>query len=163
MGVALRPRQPDDLAALLVLLQRTHEQDGYPVRAAAVSDGWLASADELGAWVAVEGTRVLGHVALHPADGAAVPLWEQATRRPAEQLAVVSRFFTDGSVRGAGTALLTHAVEQAHAVGRDVVLQVDPDSDAVDFYRRRGWREVGSAVQQWGQRTVGAVAMVHPG
>lgn len=156
----LRPRRPDDLPALLALLQRTHEQDGYPVRQEAVSGWWLASDDELWSAVAEQDGRVVGHVALHPPDPGALPLWREATGRDAEGLAMVSRLFTDRTVPGAGTALLTHAVEQARADGRVPVLQVDPDGAASAFYLRRGWQRVGTARQQWGHRTVDAVVMV---
>jgi len=141
-------------------LQLTHEDEGYPVRPGAVSAEWLASEQELGGWVAVHGDRVVGHVALHPAEGAGVPTWQSATGRPPDRLAVVSRLFTDRSVPGAGGALLTEAVVQARSQDREPVLQVDPDSAARDWYRRRGWREVGTARQTWGQRTVDAVLLV---
>ena len=75
----------------------------------------------------------------------------------------MSRLFTDRSVPGAGTALLTAAVARAAELERVAVLLVDPDSPARAFYRRRGWQEVGSAVQHWGARTVDAVLMVPPG
>ena len=162
-AVALRERSAADLLPLLVLLQRTHEQEGYPVRAAAVSAHWLASPQELGGWVAVEQGRVLGHVALHPARGPALPQWQQATGREADGLAVVSRLFTDRSVRGAGSALLAHAAAQACAAGRAPVLEVDALSPARALYLRRGWREVGTVVQQWGHRTVDAAVLVGPG
>ena len=107
---------------------------------------------------------MLGHVALHPADrpsdAGALALWSRATGRGADGLAVVSRLFTDRTVPGTGTALLEHAGERARDLGRVAVLLVDPDSAARAFYARRGWREVGSAVQQWGHRTVDAVCMV---
>ena len=156
----LRPRRPEDLPGLLALLQRTHEQEAYPVRSEAVADWWLAAEHELGAWVAVHGERVVGHVALHPAAGAGLPGWQQATGRGPDGLAVVSRLFTDRSLPGAGAALLEEAVAQARAAGREPVLQVDPDSAALDWYRRRGWREVGTARQTWGHRTVDAVLLV---
>ncbi len=156
----LRPRHPDDLPALLALLQRTHEQEGYPVRAEAVSAWWLASDAELGGWVVTSGERVLGHVALHPATSPSLPLWQTATGAAAEGLAVVSRLFTDRTVRGAGSALLAHAEEEADARGRLPVLEVDPDSPARGLYLRRGWREVGQVRQQWGHRLVDSVAMV---
>jgi hypothetical protein len=75
---------------------------------------------------------------------------------------VVSRLLTDRTVPGAGTALLAHAVVQAGALGRTAVLEVDVLSPALGFYLRRGWRRVGSAVQQWGHRTVGVAALVQP-
>lgn len=159
--VGLRPRHPDDVDPLLVVLRRTHEQQGYPVREAAVSAWWLASGDELGSWVAEHDGRVVGHVALHPADDVvALPGWRRATGCEPQGLAVVSRLFTDGSVRGAGSALLQHAQQEAAARGRAPVLQVDPDAAARAFYLRHGWQEVGTARQQWGHRTVDAVLMV---
>ena len=162
----VREREPRDLPALLVLLRRTHEQDGYPVRAAAVSAAWLAPPGELWAAVAVDGDRVVGHVALHPAEGpdddAALSGWRLATGRDAAGLAVVSRLFTDRSAPGTGTLLLARAAQRAAALGRSPVLLVDPEGPALAFYRRRGWREVGTAVQQWGPRTVEAVLMVAP-
>ena len=75
---------------------------------------------------------------------------------------MVSRFFTDRTVRGAGTALLDHAAQQARARDRVPVLEVDLLSPAYGFYLRRGWREAGQAVQQWGHRTVDVAAMVAP-
>ena len=163
-GLLVRDRRPIDLPVLLALLQRTHEQEGYPVRAAAVAADWLAAPGELAGAVAVHVGRVVGHVALHPgddpADASALPLWRQATGRGPEGLAVVSRLVTDRSTPGTGTLLLRHAVERAASLGRTAVLLVDPVSPARGFYRRRGWREVGTAVQRWGHRTVDAVLMV---
>lgn len=164
-AVRVRPRRPQDLPLLLPALQRRHEEQGYPVRPEAVSPWWLADPSELGSWVAVDGVavdgdRVVGHVALHPAGGAPLPLWEQATGRGASGLAVVTRLFTDGSAPGSGRLLLERACAEAGSRGRVPVLQVDPDSGARAFYGRLGWREVGTARQQWGHRTVEAVACV---
>ena len=64
----VRDRRPEDLSVLLPMLERTHQQVGYPVRAAAVRADWLASPDELDAAVAVAGERIVGHVALHVAN-----------------------------------------------------------------------------------------------
>lgn len=164
MGVALRERRPDDLPALLALLQRTHEQEGYPVRAAAVAADWVASPAELGGWVAVDGEQVAGHVALLPAQGPCLPAWTSFTGHDVAGLAVVSRFFTDRTVRGTGTgtALLAHASCSARDLGRVPVLEVDLLSPAYGFYLRRGWQEAGRAVQQWGHRTVDVAAMAAP-
>ena len=161
--LVVRRRCPGDLPVLLGLLQRVHEEEGYPVQASAVRAGWLASPGELDAAVAVDDGRVVGHVALHPAgrdDVAAVDQWQRATGRAPEHLAVVSRLFTDRSRPGSGTALLTHAVRRAVELDRVAVLLVDPHSPARGFYSRRGWHEVGTAVQRWGHRTVAAALMV---
>lgn len=164
----VRDRRPDDLSALLPLLRHTHQHEGYPVRAGAVRADWLASPDELDAAVAVVGDRVVGHVALHAADAqhdpAAVSRWEHAVGRSSDGLAVVSRLFTDPSVRGSGTgtALLAEAVLRAARLLRVAVLLVDPDSPARGFYLRRGWQPVGTATEQWGHRTVEAVLLAPP-
>lgn len=161
-GVLVRDRCPADLPVLLTLLQRTHEQEGYPVRAAAVTADWLADPVELAGWVAADGDDVLGHVALLPARGPCLPAWCAGSGRDADGLAVVSRFFTDRTRRGTGTALLAHAAQAARRLGRVPVLEVDLLSPAHGFYLRRGWTEAGRAVQQWGHRTVDVAAMVAP-
>ena len=160
----MRDRRIDDLPALLRLPQRTHEHDGYPVRQSVVHADWLAAPDELLGAVALAADRVVGHAALHPGDdpddAASLPQWQHATGRDGTELAVVTRLFTDRSVSGAGTVLLTHAMQQAARLGRTPVLVIDPDSPARGFCRRYSWQEIGIAVQQWGHRTVDAVLMV---
>ena len=160
MGVGVRLRRPGDLPVLLALLQRTHDREGYPVRAAAVSADWLADPVELGGWVATDGDAVRGHVALHPPKGPAVPVWQAGAGTDA--LAVVSRLFTDRARPGTGTSLLAHAVAQASERGRTAVLEVDVLSPALGFYLRRGWRDAGRCVQHWGDRTVDVAALVQP-
>jgi GNAT superfamily N-acetyltransferase len=167
-GVVVRPRTDDDLPELLPILQRSHELHGYPVRASVVRADWLALPTELFGAVAEHAGRLVGHVALHPAaaDGDdagerdAAAQWAAATGVPAEELAVVSRLVTDGSVRGAGLALLRAAVEAARAGGREPVLLVEPAAAARGFYGRHGWREIGTARQHWGQHEVDAVLLV---
>ena len=170
-GLTVRPREDADLPRLLEILQRSHELVGYPVRASVVRADWLALPTELVSAVAVHDGRVVGHVALHPATGPghdageqlAAQRWSAATGTPAERLAVLSRLVTDGSVRGAGLVLLDHAVATAGSLGRVPVLLVTPDADARGLYLRHGWREVGTARQQWGEHTVDAVLMVLAG
>ncbi|GGF98936.1 hypothetical protein GCM10007304_11080 [Rhodococcoides trifolii] len=169
--IHVRPRLDGDMPALLRILQRSHELFGYPVRATVVRADWLAVSDELGAWVAEHDGAVVGHIALHPTatpghdagEDEASAQWQRATGVTADRLAVVSRFVTDGSVRGSGTLLLDQAVKAAGEAGRVPVLLVEPNGDALGFYRRRGWREIGTAVQQWGEHRVEAVLMVAPG
>lgn len=169
-GIHVRPRRDGDLSTLLPILQRTHETQRYPMRAAAVRADWLAAPNELAAWVAEHQGAVVGHIALHPtaspgqdpgADDASAQ-WQRATGVAADRLAVVSRLMTDGSVPGSGTALLAHAVNAARSEGRAPVLLVDPSSAALGFYRRRGWHRIGTAAQQWGEYRVDAVLMVAP-
>lgn len=170
--LVVRPRAADDLPPLLAALAHSHERHGYPRRREVVRADWLATADELVGLVAVASGRVVGHVALHPAatgpDGdagevQAAAQWSRATGVPEERLAVVSRLVTDGSVRGAGRALMTAAVRAAAEAGRTPVLLVDPVADARSFYARLGWQEIGTALQHWGQHEVDAVLMVPGG
>lgn len=164
----MRPRRDGDLPDLLVILRRSHELYGYPVRASVVRADWLAQPSEIASAVAVHAGRVVGHVALHPAAGpghhhgerAAAERWSQATGVPQDRLAVVSRLVTDGSVAGTGRTLLHHAEQTATALGRVPVLLVDPDAAARRFYLRHGWQEVGTAKQQWGEHLVDAVLMI---
>ncbi|MGU3435107.1 GNAT family N-acetyltransferase [Actinomycetes bacterium M1A6_2h] len=170
-NIRVRPRLDGDMPDLLRILQRSHELFGYPVRASVVRADWLAVTNELGAWVAEHDGLVVGHIALHPTaapghdagEDDASAQWQRATGVSADQLAVVSRFVTDGSVKGSGTALLDHAVRGADEAGRVPVLLVEPNSAALGFYRRRGWREIGTSMQQWGEHRVEAVLMVAPG
>jgi len=167
--LVVRTRTADDLPALLAILARSHERHGYPRRSEVVRADWLATDDELVGLVAVACGRVVGHVALHPAatgpdhdlgEVRATALWSQATAVPAQRLAVVSRLVTDGSVHGAGRALMSAVVHAAAGSGRTPVLLVDPVADARSFYGRLGWQEVGTARQHWGQHEVDAVLMV---
>lgn len=155
-GRSLRPRRPGDLPALVEILARTHAESAYPKRASNVRAGWIADPQELGAWVALDGDRVVGHVALHPAHGASVELWRQGTGRRDDEIAVVSRLFSDA--RGAGSALLAHAVREA--APRSPALEVEVASPAYAFYLRRGWTEVGRVTQQWGTPVPAAVLVL---
>ncbi len=155
---AVRSRREGDVPALVALLQRTHDEQGYPVRQEAVAALWLALPEELSSWVAVDGATVLGHVALHPVHGACASLW--ATQG---EVAVVSRLFTDGSVPGTGSALLSTAVDRATSLGRSAVLEVWVQSPAYGWYLRRGWVDLGRVDQRWGDVPVVVAAVTAPG
>ena len=158
--VLVRPRRPEDLPALVAVLERTHRESGYPVRAGNVRAGFLADDAELGAWVAEQDGGVVGHVALHPSHGVPAPLWREATGRDDEGLAVVSRLLSDAP--GTGSALLAHAEQEAERLGRTPVLEVERTSPAREFYLRRGWREVGGVEQDWGRLVPVAVLVRDP-
>ena len=66
---------------------------------------------------------------------------------PAEQLAVVSRFFValETRRRGVGSALMDAAESYCADRGLRLVLDVaDHNEGAITFYERRGWRRVGT-------------------
>jgi ribosomal protein S18 acetylase RimI-like enzyme len=144
----LRPRRSEDLEPCVALLRDVHDADGYPVLWPSDPASWLAGRDNLADWVAEEDGTILGHLSLRRVDGArSGSPWREALPVPAEQLAVVSRFFvsTRARRRGIGGALMTRAEE--HAAGQDLRLVLDVALDnrtAIAFYERRGWRRVGT-------------------
>ncbi len=141
-----------------MLLGQTHHDHGYPVNPAYVRADFLAGGDELGAWVAEHDGELVGHVALLAPSGVSAPLWRAATGRHDDGIAVVSRLFS--RARGAGSVLLTWAVQAARDAGRAPVLEVERDSAARGFYLRRGWTAIGEVEQHWREPSVAVVPMV---
>jgi GNAT superfamily N-acetyltransferase len=145
----VRARRSEDLERCVALLREVYEADRYPFIWPADPASWLAGRDELGAWVAEDDGKLLGHLSLHRTDSArARPEWREATESPAASLAVLSRFFVSPQARGRGVggALMRRAEE--HAAARDLRLVLDVaahNQAAIAFYERRGWRRVGPA------------------
>jgi GNAT superfamily N-acetyltransferase len=158
--LTVRPRRPDDLEALVGLLALTQPEAAYPADPAHVRADWIATDDELGAWVATRAGDPVAHVSLLAPYGLAAPLWREATGREDSGLAVISRLFSRAP--GAGSALLSTAVQASHALDRTPVLETRRDSAAHRFYERRGWRTVGEVRQQWGSGapTIAAVLVL---
>ncbi|CAA9288832.1 MAG: hypothetical protein AVDCRST_MAG48-359, partial [uncultured Friedmanniella sp.] len=106
----IRPRTDADVAACVALMRRTHEADGYPRYWRADPEGFLRGAAERAAWVAEDADgALLGHVALHEADGdPTLPAAQRATSLPAARLAVLARLLVAAGARrrGVGRALL---------------------------------------------------------
>ncbi|HEX6916690.1 MAG TPA: GNAT family N-acetyltransferase [Phycicoccus sp.] len=154
-AVVLRPRSADDVPALVRLLEAPRAATGYPVRwplPFPVED-FVVRRGEIGAWVAVDGDDVVGHVSLaEVAAGWEADAWVAGTGRPAAELAAVSVLFVDpaASGRGVGSALLSAAVDHARSLGRTPVLDVVSESHrAVSLYERHGLRVVGRARPPW--------------
>jgi GNAT superfamily N-acetyltransferase len=143
VSMNVRARTVHDLEHCLRLLETVHQADGYPMFWPNDPVKWLSPHGMLGAWVADEDGRVIGHVDLRAAEadsGAAV--WSQATGLPPERLAALGGFFVSPNRRrrGIGDALLAAACEAAAAARRHPVLDVVGTSkDAIRFYERRGW------------------------
>src|SRR5215472_4967622 len=119
----LRQRQEGDLDELDRVAGAVRDLDGYPPR----QPGIFTAPEMLAAWVAVDGGRVVGHVALHAAGARQVmALAVEATGWPAGRLGVVSRLLvaTTARRRGIGRALLDRAVAEAHGRRRWPVLDV---------------------------------------
>ena len=144
----IRPRLDEDLPACAEALRGVHETDGYPVRWPADPNQWLTPKNLLGAWVAVAGPTVLGHVALTQPNNAIA----DAIGLPAPKLALVARLFVAVDARRGGLArdLLDCAAQAASDEGLQAVLEVDAAAaGAVALYERAGWRFVGSGEGGW--------------
>lgn len=147
--MTVRARTDDDLAACTTIAAEVHAVDGYPPY---LPDGdflaLLTRPQALGAWVAADGDRVLGHVALHTAlPSAAMTLARDALECDVDRLGVVARLFTDPGVRRRGTAgvLLDAATNHARARGLAPVLDVWIElTGAIRLYESHGWRRLGT-------------------
>ncbi|MGW1129588.1 GNAT family N-acetyltransferase [Streptomyces sp. NPDC002526] len=143
-----RRRRDDDLDACVEALATVYEADRYPVLWPADPAGWLTPGGLLGAWVAVDGPRVIGHVALTRTGDALAA----RVGGPAAELASVSRLFATATARrrGVARALLATAARAAEDDGLRPVLEVeDGGRAAVALYERSGWRRMGSRPGDW--------------
>lgn len=141
--MVVRERTDGDVGAAAEVLARVHAADGYPSRWPADPGAWLRPGGVRGAWVAVEGTAVLGHALLvDRAPDRGLP-----TDAPLE----VVRLFVDPGARGRGlaAALLGAAVRRAEELGLGVDLQVVAASPAVGAYERLGWRATRRHAASW--------------
>jgi GNAT superfamily N-acetyltransferase len=119
---------------------------------------WLTGqTDEAGeAGDGAEPARPVGHVSVvrvadDLADGIASG-WMAATGAGCDDLACISVLFVDHTCRGAGigAALLDAATAWIQERDRIPVLDVvAAHRDVIDLYRRRGWREAGTASPAW--------------
>jgi GNAT superfamily N-acetyltransferase len=161
VAVLIRAAVPADLAACVAALGVVHEADGYPVRWPADPGAWLSASPALGAWVAVRGAEVVGHVVLVAAPDT-VPA-SLAAAGGGRAIAYVARLFVVPSARGQGLArrLLDTAADAARAAGLAPALDVVDDGvAAIRLYERAGWRRLGSARAEW-RMANGEPALVH--
>lgn len=131
----IHERAEADLDALVEVLWRVHG-DGYPARWPDAPGEWLSPEGLVGAWVALDGDCVVGHVGLSvPAPG----------RMPS-----VTRLFVDPDHRGRGIAdALLDVAEQA-VPGSHVRLDVTEETPAAwRLYERRGWCLTGRGPADW--------------
>jgi GNAT superfamily N-acetyltransferase len=144
--LVIREKRPSDHAACLALVRRVHVNDGYPLHMPDDLPGFLTPDYERAAWVAGEGGKIVGHVALH--DAAVDPTLEagqRATGLPADRLTVISRLFVEPQMRraGVGRALLQTATDHARARGQRALLDVGQTlPGAIALYESQGWVRV---------------------
>lgn len=149
----LRARTSADLPDLVEVLAEQQPATRYPLRwpLPFPVEQFLVRETEEQAWVAEQGGRVVGHVAV----GAVGSLELAAQFQEAlgtDELANVSVLFVAQRLRGSGLGgrLLDTAVAWARARGRLPVLDVvQGHAPAVAVYRHRGWQEVGQARPAW--------------
>ena len=142
--IDIRPRRESDLPQLEALADAVRTTDVYP----ADDPDFFLSPLVLTAWVAVDaGGDVVGHAALHSASAAEMmAMAAQATGRPVDELAAVSRMLVrkDARRQGVGRRLLAAAVDDAHARGLWPVLDTGAMFDAaIAMYESFGFTPVG--------------------
>lgn len=143
-SMQLRNRRDDDFPALEELAAAVRAVDRYPNDDPAFFHSPLV----LGAWVVVdEQGEIVGHGALHSASASEMmAIASEATGRPVEELAAVSRMLVAAPARrrGIGGQLLTAAVSEAHARGLWPVLDTGAMFDAaIALYEAYGFQRVG--------------------
>lgn len=158
MTVTIRARRDDDLPALGRALVEQQPASGYPHRAPLPmpAEDFIARPGTLSAWTAEIDGAPVGHVAALPVlDDGREPelarLWIEGHGLPAERLGEIGVYFTSTASRGigVGAALMRVALDDLGARGLAPCLDVVSSGAVVDYYRRAGWVEVGSARPSW--------------
>jgi GNAT superfamily N-acetyltransferase len=147
-GVYVRPKSAADLDSCVRLARVVHAMDGYPPY---LPDddfaAFISSPEAIGAWVAVRGGEVAGHVAFHSRSSPAVlDLATTITALEAERLGVVARLLVAPGARrlGLGRMLLEQATSEARNRGLVSILDVSTRLDAaISLYEASGWRRLG--------------------
>ena len=140
--IEVRARRDDDRDALLALAARLRAVEGYPPDSARFHDH-----PRLAGWVATAGDELVGHIALH--ERSAPPVMELAvdvTGLAIDELAVLARLFVaiEGRRHGLGRRLVDIAVADAHARGRQPILDVNELFEpAIALYEACGWTRIG--------------------
>lgn len=143
MAVTIRPRREEDIPALVAILVRVHELDGYPVEGVAEPEAWLRHRHELQSWSAIEDSKPIGHITLTSAtsDDDAARLWHEQTGGCMERLAIPARLFVDPDHRGTGAGRLLMEAAVAFAQVRSLAIAFDvmlKDHSAIRLYERLG-------------------------
>jgi ribosomal protein S18 acetylase RimI-like enzyme len=172
--LTIRPRRPEDVAAVGELIMRQQPLTRYPFRNPLpfpVAE-FVVRRGELASWVAevstgsttedgsttddgsTTGPVVVGHVSvLDVTDHEIGPAWSAAAGRPVEELAAVSVLVVDHEHTGLGIGSRLMDTCEAHvrSIGRAPVLEVvgGAHGRAVSLYLARGWRIAGDVKPHW--------------
>ena len=151
----VRPRTPGDLPTLVRSLGEQQPTSSYPMRwpLPFPVEQFIVREGQERSWVVVLGGRVVGHVGVgRPRGDVERAFLDALGVDDTAGLGIVEVLFTDLSVRGSGIGglLLDTAVSWLRGQGRTPVLDVVTDhGTAIDVYRHRGWRQVGSIRPPW--------------
>jgi len=144
----IRPRTDEDLTKCVDALATVHRADRYPVDWPADPGQWLTPRRMVGAWISVDDSGVMGHVALtRPTEAMAA-----AAGQPARSLVSVARLFVSRGARrrGIATRLLDTATEAAAGRQARAVLEVESGAAAaIALYERAGWSLVSRSMADW--------------
>ena len=151
-SVLVRGRTADDLPALVEVLAEQQFSSSFPLRwpLPFPVEQFLVRPHERAAWVAEVDGQVVGHVSVIGPDAELAPVFVEAVGT--DRLAMVAVLFVGLTTLGLGVGARLHdvAVAWIREAGLVPVLDVVPTHDrAVQFYRRRGWREIGSVRPGW--------------
>jgi len=132
LPLTIRARRSEDLEPCVEVLRAVRLADGYPMKWPSDPRAWLDHRQLDQAWVAQSSPGVIvGHVAV------------QNGRE-------LTRLFVAPAARRlrVGSALLDHV--SMWAGGRLILNVIDrPDSPAVAFYERTGWRYTNTTTADW--------------
>ena len=152
MGVRWRERR--DEPALQELLEAVTAEGRYPPHRPAGTDRYAPARDELAAFVAEDGARVVGHVAVHRSTAASfMAAAGDALGAPTDDLGVVARLFVAPDARrtGVATALLRAATNFCRTIPRTPILDVwEGLPEAIALYERTGWQLLGAERYSFG-------------
>jgi GNAT superfamily N-acetyltransferase len=150
--VPVRPRSQRDGEGCIELLRAVYAADEYPTIWPKHPGRWLTPSRFLAAWVALNGSTVVAHIALvgiaEPADECLVA----ASGRPASQMAEIARLFIHPDSRGGGLAERLLDTASSYAKGRGLLPVIEVNerrARAIRVYERTGWRRVGTGPADW--------------
>jgi ribosomal protein S18 acetylase RimI-like enzyme len=146
--ITIRARTLPDLDELASLIARVRMVDGYPIH---LPDDdarrFLTDPSPIGAWVADDGGRVVGHVAVNLSSNQAVmDVVHEAGFDGG--VGFIARLLVDPDVRrkGIGRQLLERGKAHLLSLGRTPVLDVVASSTAaISLYGSSGWTVIGTA------------------
>jgi GNAT superfamily N-acetyltransferase len=126
------PRSASHLTQCIPILAELHEQDDYPVVWPSDPATWLTGEHFLGAWVAMDGNTLLGHVGL-----------KFSQLGDGTEVGEIFRLFVAPKVQrsGVGKALLQHGVNELRLRELLPTLRVVVEIGQVAaIYEHLGWR-----------------------